>query len=229
LFVYIILLIFDVSQVRKSLRPELIDTIPSFLLGYLIGSFPTAYLLVMWQARLDIRGAGSGNVGAKNAFDVTGSRVLGISVFLVDCAKGAASAWIGSRLFGQGLLIMGAAGLGAVVGHNYPVWLRFRGGRGLATAAGVMLVMNWMLVVLWCMIWIAVYAYAKNVHGANISASILSPALTLPALRLLPPSPGEGNGHATGLLWLMSMVCLLILLRHRDAFDEFRKKFHKSN
>jgi acyl phosphate:glycerol-3-phosphate acyltransferase len=207
----------------------LIDTIPSFLLGYLIGSFPTAYLLVMWKSRLDIRGAGSGNVGALNAYDVTGSRLLGVSVLLVDLAKGAAATWFGSRLFGHGLWMTGAAGLGAVVGHNYSPWLRFRGGRGLAAAAGVMFVVNWMLVVLWCAIWIGIYASSRRVHAANISASIVSPVFSFPALWLFRPAAGDADRNPTGVVLLMSVICLLILLGHRHVFAEFRNLFRKSN
>jgi len=204
----------------------LIAQISVFLLGYVIGSFPTAYLLVLWKARLDIRGAGSGNVGAMNTFDVTRSKLLGISVLLIDLLKGSGAVWLGSRLFGHDLWIMEIAGLGSVVGHNYSLWLRFRGGRGLATAAGVMLVLNWMLVALWCLLWIGFQAYARNVHLSNISASILSPALTLPALASLRP---EGDNTAVATTLLMSMICLLILLRHLQYFTEFRKLFQKSH
>ena len=196
------------------------------MLGYLIGSIPTAYLLVMWKARLDIRGAGSGNVGALNAFDVSGSKLLGASVLLIDLAKGSAAVLLGSRLFGHDHWTLGIAGLGSIAGHNYSVWLRFKGGRGLATAAGVMLVVNWMLVALWCIVWIAFQAYARNVHVSNISASILSPAITIPALRNLRPAP---DGAAADMTLLMSLICLLILLRHLHYFKELRKAFHKSH
>ena len=204
----------------------MIAAIPSFALGYLIGSFPTAFLLVKWTARLDIRVAGSGNVGALNAFDVTRSKLLGALVLLIDLAKGSAAVWADSMLFGHGLWIMGFAGLGSIAGHNYPVWLRFKGGRGLATAAGVMLVLNWALVVLWCLAWLAMYAYTRSVHSANIAASILSPALTLPALRIVRPE--AGGPESVDCMLLMSMICLLILLRHLRYFAEFRKLFHTS-
>lgn len=212
------------SEVWEFLRPELIATIPGFLLGYVIGSFPTAYLLVRWKARLDIRRAGSGSVGAMNAFDVTSSKLLGVSVLAVDLAKGIAAVWLASRLFGHEFWVMGVAGLGSIVGHNYSVWLRFRGGRGLATAAGVMLVLSWMLVVLWCLVWIAIYAYGRNVHVSNISASILSPALTVPLLRNLQPPAND----AVAVMLLMSMICLLILVRHVRYFAEFRKLFNNA-
>jgi glycerol-3-phosphate acyltransferase PlsY len=204
----------------------LIALIPGFFLGYLIGSVPTAYLLVMWKARLDIRGKGSGNVGALNAFEVSGSKLVGALVLLIDLGKGAAAVWLGSRLFGDDIWIRGMAGIGSVVGHNYSFWLRFRGGRGLATAAGVMLGLDWILVVLWCLLWLACFAYPRNVHIANISASLLSPVLTIPVLRALHPAQG-GISLQTALI--ISIICLLILLRHLGYIGEFKKVFQKQS
>ncbi len=200
--------------------------IPGFLLGYLIGSIPTAYLLVMWKAQLDIRGKGSGNVGALNAFEVSGSKLIGALVLLLDLGKGAFAVWLGSRLFGDDIWIRGTAGIGAVVGHNYSFWLRFRGGRGLSTAAGVMLGLDWILVVLWCLLWIACYLYPRNVHVANISASLLSPVLTIPLLGVFRTAPDGTIGETT---LIMSVICLLILLRHIGYFGEFSRVFQKPN
>ena len=200
--------------------------IPGFFLGYLIGSIPTAYLVVMWKAQLDIRGKGSGNVGALNAFEVSGSKLVGALVLLLDLGKGAIAVWLVSRLFGDDLWIRGMAGIGAVVGHNYSFWLRFRGGRGLSTAAGVMLGLDWILVVLWCLLWIACYLYPRNVHVANISASLLSPVLTIPLLRVVRDAPDGTIGETT---LIMSVICLLILLRHVGYFGEFGRVFQKPN
>ncbi len=112
--------------------------------AYLLGSIPTGYLA--GRARgIDIRTAGSGNMGATNSFRVLGKRA-GIFVLLVDCAKGFAAVWLGSLLS----KMLGApeadveahcvvAGVFAVLGHNYPCWLRFKGGKGIATSAGVYL------------------------------------------------------------------------------------------
>jgi acyl phosphate:glycerol-3-phosphate acyltransferase len=203
----------------------LIALIPGFFLGYFIGSVPTAYLLVMWKAQLDIRGKGSGNVGALNAFEVSGSKLVGALVLLLDLGKGALAVWLGSRLFGDDIWVRGLAGIGAVVGHNFSFWLRFRGGRGLATAAGVMLSLNWILVVLWCLLWLASYTYPRNVHVANILASVFSPVLTIPALWLAGPA-SDGTKGETALF--MSVLCLLILVKHLGYVGEFRKVFQKS-
>src|SRR5512140_1590079 len=106
--------------------------------GYLLGSFPTAYILVRWKSKTDIRMVGSGNVGGLNSYVVTKSKALAAIVVLIDALKGVAAVLIAPLITGDSFIFMAAAGIGAVLGHNFPVWLRFKGGRGLATAAGVL-------------------------------------------------------------------------------------------
>ena len=110
------------------------------VVGYLLGSFPTAYLMVRLKSRVDIRKAGSGNVGTLNSFMVTKSKGVGVVVLLLDLLKGVAAVTI-APLFGASdpFLAQTVAGAAAVAGHNFPVWLGGKGGRGLATGAGVML------------------------------------------------------------------------------------------
>ncbi len=200
----------------------------SFVLGYTIGSLPTAFLLVKWKSRIDVRGAGSGNVGALNASEVSGSKLIGAAVLILDLAKGMCAVFICSGLFGgDEFWIRGAAGLGAVAGHNYPVWLRFRGGRGLATAAGVMFAVSWPLVVIWCLVWLMVFGFSRSVHGSNILASICTPPAALPVLRFLRPGPEGGDTMNTVLL--MSMISLLILIRHVDTVAGLRGKFRTTH
>lgn len=108
--------------------------------GYLLGSIPFAFLLSRRWAGLDIRKAGSGNVGAANVLRTTGVGAA-IAVMLLDVAKGAGSVLVAERLTTSGTG-PAAAGLAAIVGHIYPVWLRFRGGKGVATACGVFSVLT---------------------------------------------------------------------------------------
>lgn len=199
----------------------------SLAIGYLLGSLPTAYLLVRWKSRVDIRGAGSGNVGTLNAAQVTGSKSLGIAVLLGDLLKGSAAVWMSSLILGDGFWIGGIAGLGAILGHNYPVWLRFKGGRGLATAAGVLLVMSWSLVVVWCLIWLITYSLSRSVHGSNILASLCTPAAAIPVFHIL--RPGQDGGETMNVVLLMSIISLLILIRHIDTLQGLRQEFTKSH
>src|SRR5258707_9712966 len=108
--------------------------LPWILFGYAVGSVPFAYLLAR-RAGVDVRVAGSGNVGAANVLRTSGTP-LGLTVMILDIGKGAASvlaAYAGAGSHNS----MAAAGAAAVVGHIYPIWLRFHGGKGVAVAAGV--------------------------------------------------------------------------------------------
>jgi glycerol-3-phosphate acyltransferase PlsY len=105
------------------------------VIGYLLGSIPFAFLLSRRLDGIDIRRAGSGNVGAANVLRTSGLGAA-IAVMLLDAAKGAGSVLLAQRWL-AGDAAPAAAGLAAIVGHIYPVWLRFRGGKGVATACGV--------------------------------------------------------------------------------------------
>ena len=109
-------------------------------LGYLVGSIPFAWLVSRLATGIDVRRAGSGNVGAANVLRTSGL-AMAVCVLVLDIAKGAASVLLLARLT-PGESGPALAGLGAVVGHVYPIWLKFRGGKGVATAAGVFSVLT---------------------------------------------------------------------------------------
>src|SRR6476646_2660116 len=111
--------------------------VPWILFGYAVGSVPFAYLLAR-RAGIDVRVAGSGNVGAANVLRTTGLP-LGVTVMMLDIGKGAAS--VLTAYAAAGTVSAAAAGAAAIVGHIYPVWLRFHGGKGVAVAAGVFAVL----------------------------------------------------------------------------------------
>lgn len=111
------------------------DALAPVLLGYGIGSLPIGFLLIHHLNGIDLRRVGSGNVGAANVHRTAGLKVA-LLVVAIDLAKGAGTVVIAARLAG-GLDATVTAGVAAIVGHIYPVWLRFRGGKGVATACGV--------------------------------------------------------------------------------------------
>jgi glycerol-3-phosphate acyltransferase PlsY len=146
----------------------------SFVVGYAAGSIPSAYLAVHWKSRIDIRTAGSGNVGTLNSFEVTGSKGVALMVLCLDLAKGALAVWVASLLPGAGFSIAATAAVAAVVGHNFPVWLGFHGGRGLAPAAGASLLVCWPLVPFWITLWGAGYLLTREENVASAVSSILT-------------------------------------------------------
>ena len=108
------------------------------LVGYLLGSIPFGLLLAKSFGGGDVRQYGSGNIGATNVSRAAGP-TAGILTLLLDAGKGAAAVWLASRLSGQNARAMMLAGLAALIGHCFPVWLGFRGGKGVATGLGVFL------------------------------------------------------------------------------------------
>jgi glycerol-3-phosphate acyltransferase PlsY len=113
---------------------------PIIIIAYLIGSIPTAYILVRVFYGIDIRRHGTGNVGASNVLKST-SKKLGMLVMPLDILKGVL-AMVVARLFDADIAVQMAAGIAAIIGHNWPVFLKFQGGRGIATSLGVILALS---------------------------------------------------------------------------------------
>jgi glycerol-3-phosphate acyltransferase PlsY len=147
--------------------------------GYLIGSIPTAYLIVFRRDGIDIRKTGSGNVGALNSFDVTQSKKIGIIVGFIDGLKGFIVAVTAGQILAGSFWNQSAALCCALIGHNYPCWLRFRGGRGLAPAAGGMFAIGISYPIIWCATWVVAFESIKDILKANIAAIILAPIILL--------------------------------------------------
>jgi len=190
--------------------------------GYLIGSIPTAFLAVRWKSNLDIREAGSGNVGTLNSYLVTRSKGVGIVVLVVDLMKGVGAVLAGQALVPQ-LPFVGAffAGVAAVLGHSYPIWLRFKGGRGLAPAAGAMASVSFPLVGAWLAAWGIGFAISRAINVASFIACVL----LMVALIFIPddvvgavlPAGATTKGlRAFGVLMLFIMITRLI-----DPLREF--------
>src|ERR1700735_4540566 len=124
-----------------------------FLLpGYLLGSIPFGLLLTKAAGLGDIRGIGSGNIGATNVLR-TGNKALAAVTLLLDGLKGAAAVLIPWMLAGRDVALL--AGLAAVLGHLFPIWLRFKGGKGVATGLGVLIAASWPIGLAACAVWVA--------------------------------------------------------------------------
>jgi glycerol-3-phosphate acyltransferase PlsY len=175
--------------------------VPWILFGYAIGSVPFAYLVAR-RAGIDVRVAGSGNVGAANVLRTTGTP-LGVMVMSLDIAKGVAAVLF-AHLGAGTLASMAAAGAAAIVGHIYPVWLRFHGGKGVAVAAGVFAVLAPVAAAVAAAVFLATVWATRLVSLGSVVATV-----TLPSAALLAGSPRSVVIAAAG-------ACALILFRHRD-------------
>ncbi|WP_428543061.1 glycerol-3-phosphate 1-O-acyltransferase PlsY [Rhodopila sp.] len=151
-------------------------TILLCLLGYLLGSIPFGLLLTSFAGAGDIRGIGSGNIGATNVLR-TGRRGLAAATLLLDGVKGAAAVLIGDWLAGPDIAML--AGLAAVLGHLFPVWLRFKGGKGVATALGVLIAAAWPVGLAACAVWLVVAAIARRSSLASLAALASAPLVGL--------------------------------------------------
>jgi glycerol-3-phosphate acyltransferase PlsY len=188
--------------------------------SYLIGSFPTAYLLVKWKTQQDVRKMGTGNVGALNSYEVTGSRVVGFAVLIVDLIKGVFSVLLARFLSDGAFTFLGLSALSVVVGHNYNVWLGFKGGRGLAAAAGAVLVVNWVFVVVWGALWFVAYLPTRNVHKGNVLAIVVTPFVgALLSQKMVDWEMLKGED--AGLFVVFGfLLCTLLFLRHLQPIKE---------
>ncbi|MGA9203463.1 MAG: glycerol-3-phosphate 1-O-acyltransferase PlsY, partial [Pseudolabrys sp.] len=143
----------------------------AFAFGYLLGSIPFGLLLTRAAGAPDIRSIGSGNIGATNVLR-TGRKWLAAITLFCDMFKGTVAVLV-ARHFGTDAAL--AAGLGAFVGHLFPVWLRFKGGKGVATYIGVLIGLYWPAALAFCVIWLSIAAASRYSSLAALIASALTP------------------------------------------------------
>jgi len=178
--------------------------IAAFAFGYLCGSIPFGLILTRLAGTQDIRSIGSGNVGATNVLR-TGHKGLAAATLIGDALKGTVAVlavfWYYGpeyRYFGHELAL--PAALGAFLGHLFPIWLGFKGGKGVATYIGILIGLAWPVAIAFCVIWLAVAAVSRYSSLAGLVASAVTP-FVLWALGYLPEA--ELLGGMTVLMWIM--------------------------
>lgn len=175
-------------------------------LGYLLGSVPFGLLLARASGAGDIRAIGSGNIGATNVLR-TGRKGVALATLLLDAGKGALAAWLGSRLGGEAGALAGAAG--AFVGHVWPAWLGFRGGKGVATTLGASLALFWPAGLAFAGAWAGVALLTRISSAGGMAGGF---AAALAALLLGRPAVAA----------LMLGLALAVLWTHRDNIARLR-------
>lgn len=168
-------------------------------LAYLLGSIPFGLLLTRLFGLGDIRSIGSGNIGATNVMR-TGHKALGIATLLLDAGKGFAAVWCAYHLYSSDLAAI--AGLMAVLGHVFPVWLHFKGGKGVATALGTLFALNWILGLAVCALWLIVFLLTR----VSSLSSLISIGYSAIIAYIV-------DGYMTALLCLS--LATLIIFTHR--------------
>lgn len=189
--------------------------------SYLLGSIPAGYLAGR-IAGIDIRKTGSGNIGATNVTRTLGKR-YGYPVFAVDFLKGLAavsmsiliakrapSGWNSSDLCG----IVG--GVSCVIGHAFPVWLQFRGGKGVATSAGVLFRLMPLVTLIGAVIWVVTFGLTRYVSVASITATIALPVVIFIMILL-------NQTHETALLYFSIFLAAIVILLHRSNLSRLMR------
>ena len=182
------------------------EMIFALVLGYLLGSIPFGLLLTRLAGKGDLRHIGSGNIGATNVLR-TGSKLLAALTLILDCLKATAAIVVAQLLFGKEA---GAyAATGALLGHLYPVWLAFRGGKGAATLFGILIALLWPAAIVYAVLWIFLLLTIRISSVAGISA-----AVSAPVVAFVLHSP----------YWpLLLGFALLVLWRHRENIARLTK------
>ena len=164
-------------------------------LGYLFGSVPFGLLLTRATGKGDIRNLGSGNIGATNVLR-TGSKLLAALTLILDCLKATVAILLAMRLFGEESAIFAATG--ALIGHLYPVWLGFRGGKGAATFFGILIALLWPAALIYAAVWLLLLLTIRISSVAGMAAAVSAPAT---ALIIEPPLFPMLLGFAVLVLW----------------------------
>ncbi len=182
------------------------DIIFAVAIGYLLGSIPFGLVLTLIAGRGDVRNIGSGNIGATNVLR-TGSKSLAALTLLLDCLKATAAILIAHRLFEVGADGFGpearASAAGAMVGHLYPVWLKFRGGKGVATFLGVLIALLPIAAAVYAAIWVVLLVTVRISSVAGMTAAVSAP-ITAAILK------------EDVLLPMLLGFALLVLWKHRE-------------
>jgi glycerol-3-phosphate acyltransferase PlsY len=143
----------------------------AFAFGYLLGSIPFGLVLTRLAGTQDLRTIGSGNIGATNVLR-TGRKGLAVATMILDALKGTVAVLVAYRLGGQDLAVLAA--LGAFLGHLFPVWLRFNGGKGVATFIGLLLAFVPLAALVCCLVWLAVALLTRYSSLAGLVASLVT-------------------------------------------------------
>jgi glycerol-3-phosphate acyltransferase PlsY len=181
------------------------DWLLALLLGYALGSIPFGLLLAKAAGKGDIREVGSGNIGATNVLR-TGSKWLAAAVLLLDAGKGFLAVWLAGRWLPEAAIL---AALGAVVGHCFPLWLRFRGGKGVATTLGACLGLAWPIAAAYAAVWLGMLAITRISSLSGLAAVVTAPVAA---------------GFLVGkeLAAVLAAIALIVAWQHRENLARLR-------
>ncbi|MEQ1498910.1 MAG: glycerol-3-phosphate 1-O-acyltransferase PlsY [Novosphingobium sp.] len=181
------------------------ESLYALLLGYLLGSVPFGLILTNLLGEGNLRSIGSGNIGATNVLR-TGNKGLAAATLLLDAGKGFLAVWLAWRLLPMAAPL---AGLGAVLGHCLPIWLRFKGGKGVATTLGVALGLTWPVGLAYAATWLVMLALSRISSLSGMAAAVAAPLAAF------------GLGYRA-LVPALAAIALIIIWLHRENIQRLR-------
>jgi glycerol-3-phosphate acyltransferase PlsY len=195
----------------------------SVVIGYIVGSFPTAFLILKKTRGIDITVKGSGNVGAYNSFEVSKSKTIGALVLLIDALKGLLSVYLTLLILPKEFVYPALAIMLAVFSHCYNPWLKFKGGRGLATSAGGLALLFPFLLAAWMMIWVIIYLIKKDIIWANLWATVMSLVLVFTTNQIAIKYTFPRAESISLLILFSTAILILILIKHVEPLKDLLK------
>lgn len=180
-------------------------------IAYLLGAIPFGYLLVKMKTGADVRGSGSGNIGATNVLRTTG-RVAGIATLLLDIGKGYLAVWIAGRLTDMSPLWMSAAAVTVMLGHAFPMFLGFRGGKAVASFVGAFLCLTPLALAVVTVVFVGVVIWTRYISLASIVGAVTFPLAVW--LMMMPPM---------SILVASVAACCFIIYRHSSNIERLRQ------
>lgn len=202
---------------------SLVAMLAALAFGYILGTIPFGLLLTRAAGLGDIRSIGSGNIGATNVLR-TGNKAVAAATLLLDAAKGAVAVFLVGRLFMQcmadGPCLLGyapamAAGLGAVLGHCFPLWLKFKGGKGVATTLGTLLALSWPFGIAACLLWL-LFAGLFRISSLSALLALATTALAAWLVTLAGLEPIRGIYHSVLFAITVTLIVALVIAMHHQ-------------
>lgn len=200
----------------------------SLCIGYLFGSIPTAYILLKKKKGIDITKTGSGNVGAMNSYEVTNSKFIGLMVLIVDFLKGLLSVFVLSLLYPDNFIFPAVALIFAILSHCFNPWLNFKGGRGLATAAGGTAILFPYFLLVWIVLWLIFYALKKDILIGNIAATVFSLFLIANTSDIAIKYSYPKASSESELILFVLCGLMIIFIKHLEPLNEIISNYKNS-
>ena len=185
----------------------MIDFALAVIVGYLLGSIPFGVLATRMAGLGDVRSIGSGNIGATNVLR-TGRRDLAAFTVVGDAGKGAVAVVIASWLWGYEAALF--AGVAAFLGHIFPVWLGFKGGKGVATYIGILLALNWIIGLVFCAVWLVIALAQRYSSLAALTAAATAPMFAF-------------SFSGPRLTWATMFLTIMLFITHRENIKRLLK------